>query len=561
MSLSNTTLGRPLTLMIAVSVAAILASGVLACSGSDDSAASDGGPPSLTALSVSSATDAAPPLALAPEFSSDVHDYYVRCAAGENAVTVSMTASAGSSSQVTEPTSSPSLTQQTVSLDVKENQAIVATASDGKSTTEYWVRCLPNDFPPLVWSPHAEAGAPPPGYYLVGSLFPTTSAAAAYAMILDSNGVPVWYQRAPQGFGASTVDSPAKNTVAFDPFYPPTPKPFEVRKLSPLDTTEAGPKGYETDEHDLRVLKNGDYLVLSYPYKTGVDLTGLDLPLPNDGGVKPLGPDSMIQDCTIVEFTPAGTVVHTWSASDHFNPVDDSIHPLKSVGPPPPDGGTAYDVYHCNSLDVDPSNGNLLVSAREMDSVFYVEWPSGTVLWKMGGQKANLDKATYVSVPDAFHQQHDARLQPGWSSTCNGGTGQVSVFDDESYEEGPSRGVLYDVAVGGGDAGTQGCENGKAPDAGAAPGTATRVWEYKGTGISAGAGSFRISSDGSRVIGWGLGGDLTKQMNGVFTEADVKGNDLLDFAFGNTGNPSYRAIKMPLTQFDLSVLRNTAGLP
>jgi hypothetical protein len=379
-------------------------------------------------------------------------------------------------------------------------------------------------------------------------------------MILDRNGVPVWYQRAPQGFGASTVDSPAKNTVAFDPFYPPTPKPFEVRSLSPVDTIEAGPKGYETDEHELRVLQNGDYLVLSYPYKSGVDLTGLDFPLPNDGGVKPLGPDSTVQDCTIVEFTKAGKVVHTWSASDHFNAVDDSTHPISSVGPAPPDGGTAYDVYHCNSIDVDPSNGNLLVSAREMDSVFYVEWPSGTVLWKMGGRRASLDKATYVSVPDAFHQQHDARLQPGWSADCNGGSGQVSLFDDESYENVPARGVLYDVIVGGGDAGTKGCESGKVPDGGTA-GAAARVWEYKGTGSSAGVGSFRISADGSHVIGWGLGGDLNKQANGIFTEVDVKGHDLIDFAFGNTGNPSYRAIKVPLVEFDLSVLRNTAGLP
>jgi hypothetical protein len=537
-------------------ISLVLAGSGLGCAPSaSDVTASDGGAPSLAALkvTVTSTTDAS----LVPAFSPDVYDYYVLCAAGSNAVTVSMTASAGSSSHVSLGAPSAqgtSLAQQTVSLTVEENQAIVVTATDAKASTQYWIRCLPSDFPPLQWTPH-DAGVPPPGYYLVGGILPPL-VGTAYAMILDRNGVPVWYQRAPAGFGASTVDSPAKNTVIFDPFYPSTPEPFEVRQLSPLETAEAGPDGYETDEHELRVLSNGHYLVLSFPYKYGVNLTGLNFPLP-DGGFTPLGSGSILQDCAIVEFTPAGTVVHTWFASDHFDPVDDSTHPITYVGPPPADSGTAYDVYHCNSIDVDPSNGNLLVSAREMDSVFYVEWPGGKVLWKMGGPDASLDNAAYVSVPDAFHQQHDARLLPGWSASCNGGTGQVSVFDDESYENGPARGVLYDVVVGGGDAGTAGCDGG---DGGTA-GTATRVWEYRGTESSAGVGSFRVSPDGSRIIGWGLGGDLNQQINGVFTEVDVEGTDLLDFAFGNSGNPSYRAIKVPLTEFDLSVLRNTAGLP
>ena len=495
-----------------------------------------------------------------PAFSSEIHDYYVRCAAGANSVSLSMTASTGSVSSVTQPTRSASAQQQTVSLSVDENQAIVVTATEGKATTEYWIRCLPKDFPSLTWAPHPEAGAPPAGYYLVGSLFLTTSAAAAYAIILDGNGVPVWYTRAPTGFGASTVDSLAKNTVAFDPFYPATPEALRDSPARPAgDDRKPVRKDTKPTSTSSASCRNGDFVTL-VPVQGRRRSDRTELPgARSDGGVTcSVHADSIVQDCTIVEFTPAGTVVHTWSASDHFNAVDDSIHPISSGGPPPPDGGTAYDVYHCNSIDVDPSNGNLLVSALEMDSVFYVEWPGGKVLWKMGGARARLDDATYVSVPDPFHQQHDARLLPGWSADCNGGTGQISVFDDQTYESGPARGVVYDVIVGGGDAGTSGCE--AALDGGKS-GTAERVWQYKGTGSSAGLGSFRISADGSHIIGWGLGGDLNGQVNGVFTEVDVKGNDLIDFAFGNSGNPSYRAIKTPLTEFDLSVLRKTAGLP
>jgi hypothetical protein len=84
--------------------------------------------------------------------------------------------------------------------------------------------------------------------------------------------------------------------------------------------------------------------------------------------------------------------------------------PLTGFGPgsTTADGGAVYDVFHCNSIDVDPANGDPLVSAREMDSVFYVDRPSGKVLWKMGGATASKDGATYVAVSDPFFRQHDA---------------------------------------------------------------------------------------------------------------------------------------------------------
>jgi hypothetical protein len=185
-----------------------------------------------------------------------------------------------------------------------------------------------------------------------------------------------------------------------------------------------------------------------------------------------------------------------------------------------------------------------------MDSVFYIDRSTSKVLWKMGGATYSKDHATYVPVADPFFRQHDARLQPGWSAACHGGTGQVSVFDDETDKPAPARAALYDVVVGA-DSGTTGsCASG---DTGTTTG-ATLVWQYKGKAMAAGTGSFRILADGSRIIGWGIG--PTPYI--VFTEVDVQGDDLLDFYFTDN-NSSYRAIKVPLTALDLGVLRRTAG--
>jgi arylsulfotransferase ASST len=530
-------------------------------------AAIDGGTPSLIELSVSgpSPDDASPPITLFPPFSSTIYDYYVTCAAGKNSLTVSMKASPGSSTLLLQPTPSAARPTQTLSVDVYENQAIVAAAADGTATTSYWVRCLPHDFPGLEWLTYPKAGTPSPGYYLVGNLYASTS--ASYAMILDSHGVPVWYvQAGAPSTGVSDVDSLTDGSVSFAVRVPvPQNENFQLIQLFPLSASTVNPSGAITDNHELRLLTNGDYVIISTPLVSGVNLDGMVIPLP-DGGTQTLSGPQTIVACNIVEFQPfgvdggldggadGGTVVWSWSAMSHFDPLTASTSPIfQSPGSP------IVDPFHCNSIDVESNdpNGNLLVSSRQMNSVFYVQKSGGTVLWKMGGSDASIDDAKYVTVASPFYGQHDARFLAGWSPACNGGSGQISVFDDQTYGPGPARGAIYDIIVGNGDAGIVPCEGG-APEGGA-PGTATLAWQYSAPSMltAAATGSMRVQSDDARVIGWGIYG---KPPHLVFSEVDSKGNDMLDLNFKGD-NISYRAIKVPLTAFDLDTLRATAGLP
>jgi hypothetical protein len=392
-------------------------------------------------------------------------------------------------------------------------------------------------------------GTPTPGYYLIGTDEPTTS--GCYAIVLDHNGVPVWYTEAQPSLGwcMFDVDSVVSGAVTFDSVVD-YPAEFEIHQLSPLVTTKIAPAGLlNVDLHELLLLANGDYLVVSSPLQSGVDLTGMQV-LKLDGTLETLTASQPIMACNLIEFAPDGTVVWTWTATDHFDVLADSIVP--QLLPYGPDSNLVVDPIHCNSIDVDPTSGNLLVSARQMNSIFYIERSTGNVLWKMGGAQASKDGATYVSVADSFVQQHDARFQPDWSSTCNGGSGHISLFDDQTYEQNPARAVVYDVAVGAGDAGST--TGGACGDGGAPAGTATVTWQNAGVGPSLAMGSFRILPDGSRVIGWG---DIP---GAGFTEVDSDGHDLADLTFPD-GNTTYRALKVPLSAFDLGVLRSTAGLP
>ncbi len=471
----------------------------------------DVGAPTQTAISVS-------PLALCPSFSTTIHDYYVRCAAGSNSLTVSMIAASGSTISMQQPATTPPSTDTTTTVAVQENEAIVVDVTTAGATTPYWIRCLPHDFPALLMTVYPEAGTPTPGYYLLGDFSPVTGD-GSYAIVLDGNGVPVWYHATTGGYGAVNVDNVIPGTISWipyriTPYFAPIASQYELHDLDAGTTAYLEPSGPPVDMHELRLLPNGDYLVLTAPISTGVDLSGL----------LSFGSDEEMFECDIEEVTPAGEVVWQWSASDHFDPAVDSTWPLTF----PVDGGAVVDTYHCNSIDID-SDGNLLVSARHMDSVFLVSRTTGVVLWKMGGATFSKDNARYITVINdpltTFYRQHDARLQPN---------GQVSMFDDQSDMPTEARAVVYSYSV----------------DAG----TASVVWQYQGQATSASMGSFRILPDGSRVIGWGV----SPAQPVVFSEVNDAGQDLLDFSFTD-GEETYRAIKIPTTAFDIDLLRATAG--
>jgi hypothetical protein len=525
-------------------------------------ASGDGGAPSLTNLAVSGAGT------LYPSFSPGINDYYVTCAAGTNNLTVSMTAAPGSMSMLVDSaTLSPSskvAPTQTVSVSEQPNDAIVAVAQScsSKAETQYWVRCLPPDFTPVVSARHADAGALQPGYYLAGNLLSAEgSIGLGYAMILDQYGVPVWYFAQPDALPVLDVEVVVPGSISFsfqsaptNPLNPIPNNPFTVVNPSdPTHTTTLGATGYNTDNHELLRTADGNYVTIFTVETKNIDLTGLNY----EGA---LGPNSTILDCGVVEFEPSGNVVFAWKASDHLSPADVTTWVAAKYPEP---GGNVYDVFHCNSVDIDPSNGNYLVSFRQADSIAYVEGSgAGRILWKLGGPPHTLDSVTqfvsFANASEAFHGQHDARLITGWEPGCHGGTGQISVFDDETAPSGTgnARGAVYNVVVGG--SGTTGC-TGAVPDGGQPPsGEAKLVTSYPGVQSSLLGGNVRFYEGGSRVVGWGLPACPTNQL---LTEYDANGNALLNLNFASNGGftASYRGLKIPLSTFDINTLRKTAG--
>ncbi len=444
------------------------------------STTADGGDPDAAVLGITLT-----PLTLVPSFSPSIHDYTVRCAAGDNALRLTVTDESGS---------------QSTAVDAVEGQEIDVRG-------QYWIRCLPHDFPPITVTTHPDAGAPTPGWYLADG--------SNYAFVLDTNGTPVWYAAET---AVGNVDALTVDTISFlgnwtGPFITASPSQFELHALDSMKTTTVTTVGSPTDGHEFRLLPNGDHLLFTYPIESGIDLTGLQT----------FGAGETMADCQIQDVDASGNLVWSWLASDHIDPVQESTGPtVDKVG-----NASVVDVFHCNSIDVD-ATGNLLLSARQTNAIFYVDRTTGEILWKIGGSTYSKDgepRLQVVSDPEtAFNLQHDARWLPN---------GDITLFDDHGATPGIGRGVEYAIDH----------------DAN----TATFVFQFLGSTQSQYAGSFRRYADGSSVIGWGSVPTDPR----ILTEIDAKGADVLDVSLG--GQVSYRAVKVAISQLDIATLRATAG--
>jgi len=497
--------------MVAPFLACLLCAGAAACGQGGTVAGTEQGGPGGAVQLVSLVVS---PLVLAPAFSPDVHDYVVRCGAGDNQLSFDLQTPPGGKLSVATPTDTLFDAPSSMQVTLSEDDPIVFEVSGQGGGSQYWVRCLPHDFPQLSFTPHPENGAPSPGWYLTGNAT-SHPGESGFAMVLDANGTPVWYQRA----GATGVmnvqrlpDGALSFISALGPYGSDPNAQYVIQKLEPWQTRTVQAVSSPTDEHELQVLPNGDVMVFSYPFVEDVDLTGLGT----------YGASETIADCVIQELSPAGDLVWSWRASDHIDPVRESTGPQTNQI----DGLSVVDVFHLNSIDVD-AQGNLLVSARDLDAVWYIDKASGSIVWKMGGAAYSKDGAQLIAVvgdPEGtFNHQHDARWTPD---------GHITLFDDHTNASGAARGVEYTMDFG--------------------AGTATMVWQFAAPVNSTAMGSFRRYAGGSNVISWGISSNPA-----ALTEVDDGGNDLLDVSFG--GDYTYRIVKVPVGSLNLDFMRVTAG--
>jgi hypothetical protein len=229
-------------------------------------------------------------LSLTPAFDPMITYYVLRSQSGTDTIQLMLTAVPGGILSAQGTTGNAVVVSETL----VENQVVILDAPDpnnlGGARVQYWIRSLPRDFPQLSV---VKAENPPPGWYLTGNLF-GAAGSGDYAMVLDTNGTPVWYQKS-AGEGVQDVTPLSRDLIAWGsnagtPFGEDPNAAFQVFNLDTLSTHWLAAPTPPTDFHELLPMPNGNWLMLSTPLTPLMDLSAAG------------GPSSAtIVDCLVLE--------------------------------------------------------------------------------------------------------------------------------------------------------------------------------------------------------------------------------------------------------------------
>lgn len=437
--------------------------------------------------------------ALYPDFDPAISDYVARC----DGSSLDMNVVAPANTYVAIDGEEPRNGSFTTEVPLQANQAFSFVRSTGASQSTHHVRCLPADFPQWTFQRFA---APMQQWYVV--------AVGNYVFALDDRGVPVWW------FRDTGRPSDAKyfddGTFVWGTDRDTDQARYEVHELDGDKLRDLRTVGTETDAHDIQLLDNGNYLMMSYkPRETTVDLSQY-----------PTGPtDATVLDAELQEIDPDDPTnpAWTWNSKDHVG-IDEIGHWWEDfVRDSFVNGG--YDIVHINSAEV--SNSAVIISLRHADGVYKIDRATGEIIWKLGGIQTP-ESLQVLGDPHASHPlagQHDARILPDGTLTLFENGAHVS---DSSPFHRPPRAVRYEIDE----------------DAG----TATLLESVSDADVSAAlcCGSARRSDSGSWLVGWG---GLINPIS-EFTAAGVR-----TFKLNFPGTWSYRAHPIPQGELSRAALR------
>lgn len=168
--------------------------------------------------------------------------------------------------------------------------------------------------------------------------------------------------------------------------------------------------GLDTRFHEIRVLPDGDYWVLC------------DRDIPTDLSSRGGAADGSVTWTVIQHVSAGGQLLFQFDTSEHFT--------LDDVDPELIEGAEMVNATHGNAIGFD-TDGNILVSFRNLSEVTKVDVTTGEVVWRLGG------RANEFTIDDPtrnFAGQHGVRLvEPGILQLLDNGT------------EAPSRLVRYSI--------------------------------------------------------------------------------------------------------------------
>ncbi len=277
----------------------------------------------------------------------------------------------------------------------------------------------------------------------------------------------------------------------------------EINRLFMKKTDHVPADDFPVDQHDCLYISDNEYYLISYVDKNVYNIPDIIAHKAN----------GTLVTAAVIQGIRDGEVFFEWDSTDYPEfyglSVDYNDYTNRS-------GIYSADYMHINSISLDPKDGNLLISCRNIDTVFKINSQTGDVMWKLSGlgDEFGLDESQKTS------RQHYANYTD---------LGSITVFDNGNANA-QTRIVEYWLN-----------EDGL---------TLEGFKEYKIDGyFSFATGSVQRIDNNSDVfvIGWGyriVGQDGTNSLYPQFSEIDFStGRTLFEFRFEDPYISTYRCVK------------------
>jgi hypothetical protein len=311
---------------------------------------------------------------------------------------------------------------------------------------------VPTDFPYIDLLTNNN---PSPDEFFIAPFQITGNSQFGYLMILENDGLPVYYKR----FDFVQLDFKLQKNGDITYFSGASGKYYEMNNFySIVDSFTCG-NGYQTDMHELIILPNGHALIIADDYQY----------VRMDTIVAGGDSNAVVEGNIIQELDQDKNVVFQWRSWDHFQ-ITDATPDIDLTA-------ALIDYVHCNAIEQD-NDGNLLISCRHMDEVTKIDRQTGNIIWRFGGEYCKNNQFTFFNDSTGFSHQHDIRRIPNRN---------ITLFDNGNLHN-PlySRACEYQID-----------EINK---------TAKLVWQYKNDPITynTAMGSVQRISEENTLIGWGF---------------------------------------------------------
>ena len=256
-----------------------------------------------------------------------------------------------------------------------------------------------------------------------------------------------------------------------------------------IATVKAG-NGYASDIHEFDVRPDGTALIDAY--------TSICTPVCSES--EPPVQDGVIEEIDI----HTGLVMWEWHALGVISPSDSEVPPAAGV----------WDAYHLNSVQQLPEE-KLLVSMRDMSSIYEIDQKTGAMIWTLGGKK---NQFKYGGVLQ-FYFQHDARLEGS----------KLSMFDNEAGPplKGLSRGLVLHLNIAGKKA------------------SVSREFGRTEKTVAGSEGSTQRLPKGKVMVGFGTTNFMAEYSNK--RETGKKGTEIFEAQLP-VGDGTYRVLRYPWTR-------------